>query len=162
SAAWSAGPPPRASTCARPGRTWRAAGPGPRPAARPRRTARRRPRRRGGRHSPARPPPARRGRPPAAARPPPGARPAPRPARATGCELTAAERLPDDPARVAARVREALERSDAVLTIGGVSAGDFDPVKEALAAGVAPAAPGGVELWRVAMRPGRPQAFGMP
>ena len=79
--------------------------------------------------------------------------------RATGCELTAAVQLPD-----AARVREALEQSDAVLTIGGVSAGDFDPVKEAIAGGLAGPASGSaaVELWRVAMRPGRPQAFGMP
>ena len=84
--------------------------------------------------------------------------------RATGCELTASVRLPDDPARVAARVREALDQSDAVLTIGGVSAGDFDPVKEAIAGGLAGPAAGSaaVELWRVAMRPGRPQAFGMP
>jgi molybdopterin molybdotransferase len=75
---------------------------------------------------------------------------------ATGCVLTLAERLPDDAARVGARVREALGMSDVVLTIGGVSAGDFDPVKEALAS------LGDVELWRVAMRPGRPQAFGTP
>lgn len=75
---------------------------------------------------------------------------------AAGGTLTLAERLPDDAARVAARVREALAASDAVLTIGGVSAGDFDPVKEALTS------IGEVELWRVAMRPGRPQAFGTP
>jgi molybdopterin molybdotransferase len=77
-------------------------------------------------------------------------------ARASGCVLTVAERLPDDARRVASRVREALEISDAVLTIGGISAGDFDPVKEAISE------LDGVELWRVAMRPGRPQAFGMP
>jgi molybdopterin molybdotransferase len=57
---------------------------------------------------------------------------------------------------VASRIREALKISDAVLTIGGISAGDFDPVKEAISE------LDGVELWRVAMRPGRPQAFGMP
>jgi len=43
-----------------------------------------------------------------------------------------------------------------VLSIGGVSAGDFDPVKQALHR------LGNVELWRVAMKPGRPQAFGTP
>ena len=43
-----------------------------------------------------------------------------------------------------------------MLTIGGVSAGDFDPVKQSLDA------LGGVELWRVAMSPGQPQAFGAP
>lgn len=73
-----------------------------------------------------------------------------------GGALTLAERLPDDAHRVAARVREAVEVSDVVLTIGGVSAGDFDPVKQALDE------IGEIELWRVAMRPGRPQAFGAP
>ncbi len=75
---------------------------------------------------------------------------------ASGCVLTIAERLPDDAARVSARVLAALEQCDVVLTIGGVSAGDFDPVKQALASLE------GVELWRVEMRPGRPQAFGAP
>jgi len=76
--------------------------------------------------------------------------------RASGGVLTLAERLPDDAARVAERVREALAGSDVVLTIGGVSAGDFDPVREALVK------LGRIEAWRVAMRPGRPQAFGTP
>ena len=76
--------------------------------------------------------------------------------RASGGVLTFAERLPDDVTRVAARVRDALAASDVVLTIGGVSEGDFDPVREALAT------LGSIESWRVAMRPGRPQAFGTP
>ncbi|HXJ71167.1 MAG TPA: gephyrin-like molybdotransferase Glp [Verrucomicrobiae bacterium] len=76
--------------------------------------------------------------------------------RASGGVLTLAERLPDDVAHVTARVRDALAASDVVLTIGGVSAGDFDPVREALAK------LGSIEAWRVAMRPGRPQAFGTP
>jgi hypothetical protein len=59
-------------------------------------------------------------------------------------------------ARVTERVRAAFAASDAVLTIGGVSAGDYDPVKLALET------LGNIELWRVAMRPGRPQAFGTP
>ncbi|MEY4375038.1 MAG: hypothetical protein RL760_1205 [Candidatus Eisenbacteria bacterium] len=62
--------------------------------------------------------------------------------------------LPDDPAQVAQALRRALAEHDVVLTIGGVSAGDFDPVKLAIA-GI-----GDLESWRVAMRPGRPQAFG--
>lgn len=73
-----------------------------------------------------------------------------------GAEVAIAERLPDDPGRVAARIHEAIATCDAVLTIGGVSAGDFDPVKLALSR------LGEVELWRVAMRPGRPQAHGRP
>lgn len=73
-----------------------------------------------------------------------------------GAEVVIAERLPDDPHRVAERVAEAIATCDAVLTIGGISAGDFDPVKQALGA------IGEIELWRVAMRPGRPQASGRP
>lgn len=73
-----------------------------------------------------------------------------------GALVVVAERLPDDAARVGARIHEALAVADAVLTIGGVSAGDHDPVKQALAHLE------GTELWRVAMRPGRPQAFGTP
>lgn len=77
-------------------------------------------------------------------------------AEQAGAEVTIAERLPDDPLRVARRIEEAVATCDAVLTIGGVSAGDFDPVKLALAR------LGEIELWRVAMRPGRPQAHGRP
>lgn len=75
---------------------------------------------------------------------------------AAGGVVVMSERLPDDPERVAAAVGGAVGLTDVVLTIGGVSAGDFDPVKQALAS------LGGVSLWRVAMRPGRPQAFGAP
>lgn len=75
---------------------------------------------------------------------------------AAGAEVAIAERLPDDARRVAARIEEAVATCDVVLTIGGVSAGDFDPVKVAIAR------LGGIELWRVAMRPGRPQAWGRP
>lgn len=62
--------------------------------------------------------------------------------------------LPDDPALVERGLRDALATHDVVLTIGGVSAGDFDPVKHAIER------LDGLERWRVAMRPGRPQAFG--
>jgi molybdopterin molybdotransferase len=77
-------------------------------------------------------------------------------AQTAGADVVIAQRLADDPTRVAARIAEVVEVADAVLTIGGVSAGDFDPVKEALGR------VGEIELWRVAMRPGRPQAFGRP
>lgn len=75
---------------------------------------------------------------------------------AAGAEVVVAERLPDQPGRVAARLVEVLAIADVVLTIGGVSAGDHDPVKQAISS------VGDIELWRVAMRPGRPQAFGLP
>ncbi len=75
-------------------------------------------------------------------------------AREAGCEVVLDAHAGDDPARVTAAIRGALERAQVVFTIGGVSAGDFDPVKQSLSA------IGGIHLWRVAMRPGKPQAFG--
>jgi molybdopterin molybdotransferase len=73
-----------------------------------------------------------------------------------GCTVAGRRRLPDDVAAVTAAIREALALADVVVTTGGVSAGDHDPVKLSLDA------IGGIELWRVAMRPGKPQAFGSP
>ena len=73
-----------------------------------------------------------------------------------GCRVVAARQLPDDVATLVGSIREALRLADVVFTIGGVSAGDFDPVRLSLDA------LGDIELWRVAMRPGKPQAFGTP
>jgi molybdopterin molybdotransferase len=73
-----------------------------------------------------------------------------------GCVVARANRVPDDPGKVSEAIVKALDVADVVLTIGGVSAGDFDPVKQSLA-GI-----GEIALWRVALRPGRPQAFGTP
>jgi molybdopterin molybdotransferase len=49
---------------------------------------------------------------------------------------------------------ECAEEADLVLTSGGVSAGAYDVVKEALLAR------GGVEFCQVAMQPGKPQGLG--
>ncbi len=68
---------------------------------------------------------------------------------------TSVLRLPDHPAAVAEALRVTLAESDLVLSIGGVSMGDFDAVKIAVAEFA------GIELWRVGMRPGGPQAFGV-
>jgi len=73
-----------------------------------------------------------------------------------GAQPVAAERLGDDPAAVAARIERALGEADVVITLGGVSAGRHDPVKLGLGR------LSGIALWRVAMKPGRPQAFGAP
>ena len=73
-----------------------------------------------------------------------------------GARVVSAKRIADDPHLVAKQVQSALMMADAVVTIGGVSAGDFDPVRLSLTAF------DGIELWRVAMRPGQPQAFGTP
>jgi molybdopterin molybdotransferase len=62
---------------------------------------------------------------------------------------------PDDPDGFLAQLREAAAASDLVVTTGGVSAGDHDVVKAALRD-----LPG---FWfgPVAMKPGRPQGFGV-
>jgi molybdopterin molybdotransferase len=60
----------------------------------------------------------------------------------------------DDRAKIRAAFEEAL-RADAVISSGGVSVGDFDFVKDALAdLGVKQ------EFWKVAMKPGKPVTFG--
>src|SRR2546423_13329835 len=74
--------------------------------------------------------------------------------RDSGGVVTLAARLPDDAARVADALRQARAENDVVLTIGGVSAGDFDPVKQAVS-GLAD-----VELWRGSPRPGPPPGVG--
>jgi molybdopterin molybdotransferase len=75
--------------------------------------------------------------------------------RACGAEPGPCWHLADDPAAVTAAVARVADHCDAIVTLGGVSAGDFDPVRAALAA-----LGGDIELWRVGMRPGQPQAFG--
>ncbi|MBL8286507.1 MAG: molybdopterin molybdotransferase MoeA [Rubrivivax sp.] len=60
----------------------------------------------------------------------------------------------DDRAALAAVVERALGEADVVITSGGVSAGDADYTRDVLAAH------GDVSFWKVAMRPGRPFAFG--
>ncbi len=76
--------------------------------------------------------------------------------REAGAEVLLAERLPDAPRLLSHRLSEALGSAHVTLTIGGVSVGDFDPVQQ-----VVRDLPG-IALWQVAMRPGRPQAFGAP
>lgn len=60
----------------------------------------------------------------------------------------------DDPAALEATLRQAVAQADAVITSGGVSVGDADYTRGLLAQ------LGEVAFWKVAMRPGRPFAFG--
>ncbi len=60
----------------------------------------------------------------------------------------------DDPAALEATLTAAIAGADAVLTSGGVSAGDADHTRHLLTR------MGQVAFWKVAMRPGRPFAFG--
>ena len=60
----------------------------------------------------------------------------------------------DDPAKLEAAFREAAEKADAIITTGGVSVGEADFVRQLMAR------LGEVLFWKIAMRPGRPMAFG--
>lgn len=60
----------------------------------------------------------------------------------------------DDPAALRATLDQAIASADVVLTSGGVSMGDADYTRDILAER------GEVAFWKVAMRPGRPFAFG--
>jgi molybdopterin molybdotransferase len=60
----------------------------------------------------------------------------------------------DDPALLEAAFRKAAASADAVITTGGVSVGEADFVRQLMAR------LGEVLFWKIAMRPGRPMAFG--
>ncbi len=60
----------------------------------------------------------------------------------------------DDAARLEAALASASRRADAIVTSGGVSGGDADHVR-AIAGRL-----GAVNFWKLALRPGRPFAFG--
>ncbi len=62
--------------------------------------------------------------------------------------------VPDDPVALRATLETAVTQADVLLTSGGVSAGDADHTRALLAQ------MGEVAFWKVAMRPGRPFAFG--
>lgn len=71
-----------------------------------------------------------------------------------GCELIDLGAVRDDPAKLEAALREAASKADAVVTSGGVSVGEADFTRELMAR------LGEVAFWKIAMRPGRPMAFG--
>ncbi len=60
----------------------------------------------------------------------------------------------DDPASLEAALRSAAQNADVVITSGGVSVGEADFIKAMMAK------LGEVLFWKIAMRPGRPMAFG--
>jgi len=60
----------------------------------------------------------------------------------------------DDPQQLEAAFRQAAASADAIVTSGGVSVGEADFVKQMMAK------LGEVLFWKIAMRPGRPMAFG--
>jgi len=71
-----------------------------------------------------------------------------------GCEVTDLGVVRDDPKKLEAAFRKAAAGADAVVTSGGVSVGEADFTKQMMAK------LGEVAFWKIAMRPGRPMAFG--
>ena len=82
--------------------------------------------------------------------------------RRMGCEVIDLGAIPDEPAQLKAAFIQASEQADVIITSGGVSVGEADHTKAIMAElGANPQAPdAGVAFWRIAMRPGRPMAFG--
>jgi molybdopterin molybdotransferase len=71
-----------------------------------------------------------------------------------GVELIDMGVVRDDPAALERAFREAARGADVVITTGGVSVGEADFVKQLMGK------LGEVLFWKIAMRPGRPMAFG--
>jgi molybdopterin molybdotransferase len=71
-----------------------------------------------------------------------------------GCELIDLGVVRDDPAALETALRDAASRADAVITSGGVSVGEADYTRAVMAR------LGTVLFWKIAMKPGRPLAYG--
>ena len=69
-------------------------------------------------------------------------------------DVTVIDPLPDDRALTEAALAKAGAEYDLIVTTGGVSVGDHDHVRPALAS------QGKVYFWRLALRPGKPVVFG--
>ncbi len=74
--------------------------------------------------------------------------------RRLGVEFLDLGIVPDDAALLRETLLRAAGECDVIVTSGGVSMGEYDLVKQVLAA------LGDVDLWRVAMKPAKPFAFG--
>ena len=71
-----------------------------------------------------------------------------------GCEVADLGIVPDQRDATRAALREAAAANDLILTSGGVSVGEEDHVKPAVEA------EGSLDLWKIAIKPGKPLAFG--
>ncbi len=71
-----------------------------------------------------------------------------------GCELRDYGIVPDNLDATREMLRRAAAECDVIVTSGGVSVGEADYVKPAVEA------EGSLLMWRIAMKPGRPLAFG--
>jgi molybdopterin molybdotransferase len=71
-----------------------------------------------------------------------------------GCEVIDMGVVKDDPAALEVAFRTAAASADAIITSGGVSVGEADFIKQLMVQ------LGEVAFWKIAMKPGRPMAFG--
>jgi molybdopterin molybdotransferase len=71
-----------------------------------------------------------------------------------GCQISDYGIVPDTLEATRAALREAAQAHDLIITSGGVSVGEEDHVKPAVEA------EGGLHLWQIAIKPGKPLAFG--
>jgi molybdopterin molybdotransferase len=75
-------------------------------------------------------------------------------ARRLGCEVADLGRVPDRLDATRAALRQAAQVADVIVSSGGVSVGEEDHVRAAVAA------EGELALWKIAIKPGKPLAFG--
>ncbi|MDR0775248.1 MAG: molybdopterin molybdotransferase MoeA [Azonexus sp.] len=71
-----------------------------------------------------------------------------------GCEVRDLGTVPDNLAATREALRKAAADNDLIITSGGVSVGEEDHVKAAVEA------EGRLDLWKIAIKPGKPLAFG--
>ena len=71
-----------------------------------------------------------------------------------GCDVIDMGVVRDDPASLERALQTAAADADAIITSGGVSVGEADFIRELLGK------LGEVLFWKIAMKPGRPMAFG--
>jgi molybdopterin molybdotransferase len=71
-----------------------------------------------------------------------------------GCEVIDLGIVPDNLAATVEVLKQAAAQSDLIVTSGGVSVGEEDHIKAAVEQS------GKLDLWRIAVKPGKPLAFG--
>ena len=74
--------------------------------------------------------------------------------RALGCEATDFGIVPDTLEATRQTLREAAKDHDLIVTSGGVSVGEEDHIKPAVSS------EGRLDMWQIAIKPGKPLAFG--
>lgn len=74
--------------------------------------------------------------------------------QAIGCEIVDLGIVPDTLDATRAAFREAAAGNDLIITSGGMSVGEEDHVKPAIEA------EGRLDMWKIAMKPGKPLAYG--